>query len=540
MDTRTSSIHRHDLEALRALAMLLIIAFYGALAFFDVPWPVRDVQKNEGFGVFFLVVHGFQMPLFFVTSGFFTAMLWRTRGVKGLLEHRFRRVFMPLVFGLITIAPLTYWINEQLIEANLQRARDAAPTPSEDSLTNIWVAVRTGNREALKAHLANGADLNAQEPQSGLTPLSWTVFAGDVEIAEQLIKAEADVNGKNRDGGTPLHEAAFMGRDRIARTLLRNGADVEARNDNGQTPLNLAQADWRDIYVRVRELQVKLDPVKAFYGRTRIATILTKYESTGKLPNVKKQNPLWRILTTGSMFAHLWLFYLLCWLVLAFALYATIAERRLWRGPPQKMIVSPLRYLWLIPLTMVPQWFMTARGAIPNFGPDIFISLVPMPYIPIYYGIFFFFGAFYYDCGDSDANVGRQWIITLPVALLVIFPVTLILELSPELLGQLRQPALLILKATYAWLMVFSLMGISRELISRENRVWRYLADVAYWLYLAHLPLLLGVQELIRAWDLPAVVKFGLVCFAVTGLLLLIHQFFLRYTFLGTLLNRHQ
>ena len=540
MDTRTPRTPRHDLEALRALAMLLIIAFYGALAFFDVPWPIRDVQKNEGFGVFFLVVHGFQMPLFFVTSGFFTAMLWRTRGVKGLLEHRFRRVFMPLVFGLITIAPLTYWINEQLIEASLQRARDAAPVPSEDSLTNIWVAVTTGNREALKAHLANEVNLNAQDPQSGLTPLSWSVFVGEVEIAEQLVKAEADVNGKNRDGGTPLHEAAFMGRDRIARLLLRNGADVEAQNDNGQTPLNLAQADWKDIYVRVTELQVKLDPVKAFYGRTRIATILTKYESTGNLPNVKEESRLWRILTTGSVFAHLWLFYLLCWLVLAFALYATIAERRLWQGPPQKMILSPLRYLWLIPLTMVPQWFMAARGAIPNFGPDTFISPMPMPYIPIYYGIFFFVGAFYYDCDDSGAKVGRQWIITMPVALLVIFPVTLILGLSPTLLGQFRQLALLVLKATYAWLMIFSLIGIARELISRESRMWRYLADVAYWLYLAHLPLLLAIQAMIRTWDLPAVAKFGLVCFGVTGILLLMHQFFLRYTFVGTVLNRNQ
>ena len=540
MNTRIPPNHRHDLEALRALAMLLIIGFYGSLAFFDVPWPVRDLQKNEGFGVFFLVVHGFQMPLFFVTSGFFTAMLWRTRGVKGLLEHRFRRVFMPLVFGLITIAPLTYWINEQLIEAALQRARDAAPSPSEDSRENIWVAVKTGNREALKLHLAKGVDLNTQDPQSGLTPLSWAVFAGKAEIAAQLIKADTDVNGKNRDGGTPLHEAAFMGRSEIARMLLRNGADMEAMNDGGQTPLNLAQADWKDIYVRVKELQVKLDPVKAFYGRTRIATILTKYESTGKLPNVKKQTRLWLILTTGTVFAHLWLFYLLCWLVLAFALYAKIAERRLWRSPPEKMILSPFRYLWLVPLTMIPQWFMAARGAIPNFGPDTFISILPMPYIPIYYGIFFFVGAFYYDCDDTDAKVGKQWIVTMPVALLVIFPVTLTLGLSPDLLGGYRQPALLVLKATYAWLMVFSLIGISRELISRENRVWRYLADVAYWLYLAHLPLLLGVQELIRTWDLPAVIKFGLVCFSVTGMLLLIHQFFLRYTFLGTVLNRHQ
>ena len=480
------------------------------------------------------------MPLFFLTSGFFTAMLWRMRGVKGLLEHRFRRVLMPLVFALVTIAPLTYWINEALNEATLQRARDAAPAPSEDSLTNIWVAVKTGNREALKTHLVDGVDLNAQNPQSGLTPLSWTVFVGEVDIAEQLVKAGADVDGKNKDSTTPLHQASFMGRDRIARMLLRNGADADARDDNGQTPLNYAQADWVDIYVRVRELQVKLDPVRAFYGRTRVATILTQYESTGKIPNVEKQSRLWRTLTTGGVFAHLWLFWLLCWLVLAFALYATIAERRLWRGPPPRIIVSPLRYLWLIPLTMVPQWFMAARGAIPNFGPDVFVSVLPMPYIPIYYGIFFFFGTFYYDCDDSETPIGRQWIITMPVALLVIFPVTLILGLSPHLLGQYRQPALLVLKATYAWLMIFSLIGISRELISRESRVWRYMSDVAYWLYLAHLPLLLVVQQMMRTWNLPAVVKFGLICFGVTGILLLIHQFFLRYTFLGTLLNRNQ
>ena len=540
MNTHTSSNHRHDLEALRALAMLLIIAFYGCLSFFDGPWPIHDVQKNEGFGVFVLVVHGFQMPLFFLTSGFFTGMLWRSRGVRGMLEHRFRRLFMPLMFMLVTIAPATYWINEALIEATLQRARDAAPSPLEDSKVNIWSSVKTGNLDTLKVHLANGVDLNTQDPQAGLTALSWAIFTGEIEIAEQLIKAGADVNAKNRDNSTPLHEAAFMGRDQFARILLKNGADVRARDENGETPLDRAQADWTGIYERVRDLQVKLDSVKAYYGRTRIAGMLMQYKSTGKIPNVKLQNRVWRALTTGSVFAHLWIFWLLCWLVLAFALYATLADRFEWTGLPRQMILSPLRYLWLIPLTMVPQWFMSAKGAIPNFGPDNFISLIPMPYIPIYYGIFFFCGAFYYDCDDSEGKLGRQWIITMPVALLVIFPITLTLGFSTNPLGGYGHPILLVLKAMYAWLMVFSLMGISHELISRENRVWRYLSDVTYWLYLAYLPLLLLVQEMVRTWNLPAIVKLGLIYCTVTGILLLIHQFFLRYTFLGTVLNRNQ
>ena len=538
MNTHTFSPYRHDLEVLRAIAMLLIILFHGSLAYFDVPWPIQDAQANEGLAVIFLVIHGFQMQLFFVMSGFFTAMMWRTRGLKAWLGHRFRRVFMPLVFGLITVAPLTHWINEKLVEDAFQRVSSSAPSSLQLSSANIWSAVKLGDLEALKVHLSNEAGLNAQDPQAGLTALSWAVLAREVEIVEHLIRAGADVNGKNREDTTPLHEAGFMGHDEIAALLLQNGASPEARDGNGQTPLNYAQTDWADTYSRIKSLQVRLDPVDTFYGRMRFATLLSQYGSAGKIP-VTIQNDLWRMLTTGRIFHHLWLFWFLCWLILAFALYATIADRFEWAGPPRKMILSPIRYLWLIPLTMVPQWFMAGRGAIPSFGPDNSLSILPMPYIIMYYGIFFFWGAFYYDCDDTDAIVGKQWVITMPIVLLVIFPVTLILGLSPDLF-QTDHLVLLVLKAMYAWMIVFSLMGISHELIARESRVWRYISEVAYWLYLTHLPLVLVAQEIVRPWNLPAVVKFGLVCFGVAGVLLLIYQFFLRYTFVGTALNRNQ
>ena len=83
---------RHDLDALRAFAMLLGIALHGALSFLPIPWPVRDGQQQELFGWLVSAVHGFRMPVFFVMSGFFTAMLWRRRGLRSLLGHRFRRV----------------------------------------------------------------------------------------------------------------------------------------------------------------------------------------------------------------------------------------------------------------------------------------------------------------------------------------------------------------------------------------------------------------------------------------------------------------
>jgi hypothetical protein len=81
-----SDPRRHDLDALRAAAMLPGIVFHAALACAPgVPWLVRDSQQNVALSVFAAAVHGFRMPLFFLVSGYFTAMLWRQRGLAALL-----------------------------------------------------------------------------------------------------------------------------------------------------------------------------------------------------------------------------------------------------------------------------------------------------------------------------------------------------------------------------------------------------------------------------------------------------------------------
>jgi hypothetical protein len=59
----------------------------------------------------------------------------------------------------------------------------------------------------------------------------------------------------------------------------------------------------------------------------------------------------------------------------------------------------------------------------------------------------------------------------------------------------------------------------------------------SYCLYLAHLPLVILLQSLIRSWDLPAAVKFwGLMIFA-SAVLLVSYQLLVRYTPIGTMLN---
>jgi hypothetical protein len=56
-------------------------------------------------------------------------------------------------------------------------------------------------------------------------------------------------------------------------------------------------------------------------------------------------------------------------------------------------------------------------------------------------------------------------------------------------------------------------------------------------MYLAHIPLVLAGQMLVRTWNMAPAVKFLLVCVAASALLLATYSTFVRYTPIGTLLN---
>ena len=512
--------------------------------------PFKIPKKNAGLGIVFGLLHGFRMPVFFVMSGFFTAMLWRKRGLALLLRHRVRRVLLPFILGLFTIVPVTHM---SFIAAATNFSFSVATVPVESSSAserrrlNIWTAAKNGDTEALKHYLSNGEGPNRLDPNFGVTPLSWAALEGRSEIVEILIAAGADVNGVNRDGATPLHAAAFMGQLELAKLLLENGADVGAKTHNGDTPLDSAQANWQDTEAVTGLLQISLDSKEVKAGRAQVVELLREQGaqrrrsiSDSEAAKTKGTDSIgawvWYFLTTGELLSHLWFLWYLCWFVVAFALYTTIADRMGWRRRLQRVILPWSRYLWLIPLTMLPQWFMGNNGELPHFGPDLSANILPMPHMLLYYAIFFFFGALYYDCNDDARKVGKRWVFTLPVALLIVFPIGLVFGRSP--FSSVPDHIIsVVAQAMFAWMMVFSLMGAFRQLVVKGSAVWRYVSDASYWLYLAHLPLIVLAQGLIRPWQLPALLKFSLLCIATTAILLVTYEYLVRYTPVGTLLN---
>src|SRR5579872_3350174 len=135
--------------------------------------------------------------------------------------------------------------------AAIPMARMHASTAAAGSPMAIVEAAQSGNRDALRAALKDGGDVNAAQGD-GMTPLHWAAVRNDVEMAELLMYAGANVKATTRIGGyTPLLVAAKSGNAKVIETLLKHGADPDRGTVNGTTPLMFAAMSGNVESVRV-------------------------------------------------------------------------------------------------------------------------------------------------------------------------------------------------------------------------------------------------------------------------------------------------
>lgn len=483
----------HDLDALRAFAMLLGIALHASLSFFPWVWPVQDDTSSiEGpFDEFFHAVHGFRMPLFFLLSGFFTALLWRRKGLTNLLGQRIKRIALPLAIGMVTIVPAVTW--------SVGWAVDNGVSDYVEEHSDVWAAVFFGNADAVEVLLDGGVGVNApNETDEGNTPLHIAAYTNDVEIAQLLLDRGADPMAM-AVGGTPIDFAVFMGNEAVADVLLNSGAP-DPRSPGGA---------WTEL----------------------------DFWAMGASEAIESADVLGLQSWLNSLY-HLWFLWFLLWLIAGFTVVALVADRFGSHGAGPATWTGIIMWA-LIPAALIPQLFMGDNGSIPVFGPDTSTGLLPTPHVLAYYGVFFTFGALLYGRknragGQLVESIGKWWIALLPVGLLVVFPLAMRLTFEWEGATWLQAS---VAQVAYAWLVIFGLMGLFRFFLAKERPGVRYLSDSSYWLYLIHLPMVIVAQSWIRHWDLPAWLKFAGLTMAITLVALLTYQLFVRYTPIGTLLN---
>jgi ankyrin repeat protein len=102
-----------------------------------------------------------------------------------------------------------------------------ATTLTAASDLRLVEAAKDRNKEAVRGLLKQHLDVNTPQPD-GATALHWSAHWGDLETADLLIRAGANVNAANDLGVTPLALACSSGNAPMVQRLLAAGADPNA------------------------------------------------------------------------------------------------------------------------------------------------------------------------------------------------------------------------------------------------------------------------------------------------------------------------
>ncbi len=121
-----------------------------------------------------------------------------------------------------------------------------------DGMTALHWAARNNDIETAEMLLYAGANVGATTRLGAYTPLLIAARSGSTDMVKKLLEAGSDPASTTSHGATPLMLAAISGQVEAVRTLLDYGVDIDARESAmGQTALMSASAFDRSDVVRL-------------------------------------------------------------------------------------------------------------------------------------------------------------------------------------------------------------------------------------------------------------------------------------------------
>ena len=97
---------RYDIDWLRILVVVSLIPFHTARIFdFWEPNYVKNGDLSAGLSFLIAFLAVWNMPLLFLLAGSASGYALEFRSGTAYLKERFKRLFIPLVFGVLVIVP---------------------------------------------------------------------------------------------------------------------------------------------------------------------------------------------------------------------------------------------------------------------------------------------------------------------------------------------------------------------------------------------------------------------------------------------------
>ncbi len=168
-------------------------------------------------------------------------------------------------------------------------------------------------------------------------------------------------------------------------------------------------------------------------------------------------------------------------------------------------------------------------------------SLIPELAPTLLFGYCFLAGWLFHRQPGLIEVLGRRWVAHLAFGIVLwcsfsLFDEHAIRQMTPPERWRIR----LLFTLQYAhmmWAFVLGFLGLFTRVCSQASAWSRYLADSSYWIYIVHLPLVVGLQVALGRMRLPWPLKYPLIVLISVVLLYTSYHYFVRGTFIGKLLN---
>lgn len=162
-------------------------------------------------------------------------------------------------------------------------------------------------------------------------------------------------------------------------------------------------------------------------------------------------------------------------------------------------------------------------------------SFVPATRIVAAYAIPFFFGWLLYLNADLlEVLRRRAWLYSIAAAVTSVAYVATIYSIVDRGMAFYAVRGLL---ALAMWCLILGVTGLFLRCFGGHSPLRRYLCDSSYFLYIAHLPVIMAFQLILLNVALPPLAKIAVVLIATVAVLLPLYHFGIRPTFVGAVLN---
>ncbi|HVY82759.1 MAG TPA: acyltransferase family protein [Steroidobacteraceae bacterium] len=198
---------------------------------------------------------------------------------------------------------------------------------------------------------------------------------------------------------------------------------------------------------------------------------------------------------------------------------------------------APLALMALLSAGLLAEKDYTIFGGLETPNSSLIPQITPL----VEYSIAFTFGWLMQRNVDLLDLLRQRWLGYVTAAacatlVAALCPLPIALRMSHEAMEAGRT----VFGFAYAfgtWCWTLGITGFALQHLSTESAPRRYVADASYWIYLAHYPVVLALEDALGPFHLHWAIKFPVIVGVTLAITLLSYHYLVRFTFIGRVLN---